>query len=94
MVGRLDRWEALLERQLAAAPYVLLVISTVLALLAGSRPWLTVGLAVLAAAWLWLVPRGAVYVTGLVALIGALCTQGCGSPASSASPDTSTPGTT
>ncbi|MEV1004285.1 sensor histidine kinase [Nonomuraea sp. NPDC050202] len=75
MVGRLDRWERLLERQLAAAPYVLLVISTILCLLTGGRPWLTAGLAVLAAAWLWLVPRGAVYVAGLVVLIGALCTQ-------------------
>ncbi|TYB54748.1 sensor histidine kinase [Nonomuraea sp. PA05] len=76
MAGRLDRWERLLERQLAAAPYVLLAISTILSLLTGGRPWITAGLAALAAAWLWLAPRGAVYVAGLVVLIGALCTQG------------------
>jgi signal transduction histidine kinase len=33
-------------------------------------------LAAAAAGWLWLVPRGPVYVAGLVALIGLLCTQG------------------
>ncbi|UBU12893.1 sensor histidine kinase [Nonomuraea gerenzanensis] len=76
MAGRLDRWERLLERQLAALPYVLLAISTALGLLTGGRPGITVGLAALAATWMWLVPRGAVYVVGLVVLIGALCTQG------------------
>src|SRR5687768_1092505 len=80
MTGRLDRWERLLERQMAAAPYVLLVISAALSLLTGGSPWVTSCLAALAAAWMWLVPRGvaggAVYVAGLVVLIGALCTQG------------------
>ncbi|MBG0819673.1 sensor histidine kinase [Planomonospora sp. ID91781] len=80
MTGRLDRWERLLERQMAAAPYVLLVISAVLSLAAGGSPWITSGLTALAAAWMWLAPRGAaggaVYVAGLVVLIGALCTQG------------------
>lgn len=76
MTGRLDRWERLLERQMAAAPYFLLVISTVLSLLADGRSWVTIGLAAVTAAWMWLVPRGAVYVAGLVVLIGALCTQG------------------
>ncbi|WP_067136431.1 sensor histidine kinase [Microtetraspora malaysiensis] len=76
MTGRLDRWEQLLERQMAAAPYVLLMISTVLSLLTDGRSWVMLGLAALAAAWIWLVPRGAVYVAGLVVLIGALCTQG------------------
>ncbi|WP_248961999.1 sensor histidine kinase [Sphaerisporangium perillae] len=76
MTGRLDRWERLLERQMAAMPYVLLATSTVLSLLTDGRSWVTFGLAALAAAWIWLVPRGAVYVAGLVVLIGALCTQG------------------
>ncbi|MGI5493684.1 sensor histidine kinase [Microtetraspora malaysiensis] len=76
MTGRLDRWEQLLERQMAAVPYVLLATSTVLSLLTDGRSWVMLGLAALAAAWIWLVPRGAVYVAGLVVLIGALCTQG------------------
>ncbi|MFI6501487.1 sensor histidine kinase [Nonomuraea typhae] len=76
MTGRLDRWERLLERQLAAAPYVLLAISTVLVLLTGGTPWITLSLAAAAAGWLTWVPRGAGYVAGLVALIGALATQG------------------
>ncbi|MFI7135039.1 sensor histidine kinase [Nonomuraea sp. NPDC050153] len=76
MTGRLDRWERLLERQMAAAPYVLLGTSTVLCLLTGGRPWPMLALAALAAVWIWLVPRGALYVAGLVLLIGVLCTQG------------------
>ncbi|MER5320516.1 sensor histidine kinase [Streptosporangium roseum] len=76
MNGQLDRWERLLERQTAAAPYVLLVISTVLSLLIDGRSWLTVALVAVAAAWIRLVPRGAVYVAGLVVLIGVLCTRG------------------
>ncbi|MFU8870564.1 sensor histidine kinase [Micromonospora sp. SL4-19] len=76
MTSRLDQWERLLERQMAAAPYVLLATSTVLALLTDGRSWATLGLVALAAAWIWLVPRGTVYVAGLVVLIGALCTQG------------------
>ncbi|MGI5267627.1 sensor histidine kinase [Nonomuraea sp. CA-218870] len=78
MTGRLDRWEHLVERQLAASPYVLLAVSTVLALLTGSaddRPWLMVALAALAAAWMALVPRGVVYTAGLIVLIVVLCTQ-------------------
>ncbi|GGO62458.1 sensor histidine kinase [Nonomuraea cavernae] len=76
MTGRLDRWERLLQRQMAAAPYVLLMISTVLALLTDGWSWVPVALAGMAAAWIWLVPRGAVYVAGLVVVIGVLCTQG------------------
>ncbi|GGK80688.1 histidine kinase [Sphaerisporangium melleum] len=76
MTGRLDRWEHLLERQLAAAPYVLLAVSMVLSLLTGSNPWVTCGVAALAAAWMRSAPRGPVYVAGLVVLIGVLCTQG------------------
>lgn len=75
MTERLDRWERLLERQLAAAPYALLLISTVLSLLTGDRPWTVLSLAAAAAAWIRLVPRGGVHVAGLVVLIGALCTQ-------------------
>nr|BFE84383.1 hypothetical protein GCM10020093_069840 [Planobispora longispora] len=58
MTGRLDRWERMLERQMAAAPYVLLVISTVLSLLTGGNPWITLGLTALAAAWMRFMPRG------------------------------------
>jgi signal transduction histidine kinase len=76
MTERLERWERLQERQLAATPYVLLVISVVLCLVTGERPWPMLALAAAAAGWLWLVPRGPVYVAGLVALIGLLCTQG------------------
>ncbi|MEW9554677.1 sensor histidine kinase [Nonomuraea sp. NPDC050783] len=74
MTGRLDRWERLLDRQLAVAPYALLAVSAVLALLDGrGTPWLTAGLVALTAAWMWLVPRRAAYVAGLVVLIGVLC---------------------
>ncbi|ACZ83308.1 sensor histidine kinase [Streptosporangium roseum] len=76
MTGQLDRWERLLERQMAAAPYVLLVISMVLSLLIDGRSWLTVTLVAVAAAWIRLVPRGGLYVAGLVVLIGVLCTRG------------------
>ncbi|GAA3021799.1 sensor histidine kinase [Streptosporangium longisporum] len=75
MTGRLDRWERLLERQMAAVPYVLLLVSAVLSLLTGGDPWITTVLVAVAIAWMWLVPRGAVYVAGLVVLIGLLCTQ-------------------
>ncbi|MFI9595048.1 sensor histidine kinase [Nonomuraea sp. NPDC052265] len=76
MTGRLDRWEHLLERQLAVLPYLLLVIPAVLTLLTGGPLWTTLGLSAVAAAWIRFMPRGAVYVAGLVVLIGALCTQG------------------
>ncbi|GAA4526718.1 sensor histidine kinase [Nonomuraea ferruginea] len=76
MTAQLDRWERLLERQLTAAPYVLLAASTMLALLTeDGPPWRVVALAALAALWLRLVPRGVVYVIGLIVLIGVLCTQ-------------------
>jgi hypothetical protein len=61
VTGQLDRWERRLERQLAAAPYVLLAASTVLALVAdggGERPWVTVVAVLLAVAWIRLVPAG------------------------------------
>jgi signal transduction histidine kinase len=76
MTERLERWERLQERQLAATPYVLLAVSVVLCLVTGERPWPMLALAAAAAGWLWLVPRGPVSVAGLVALIGLLCTQG------------------
>ncbi|MEU3452737.1 sensor histidine kinase [Micromonospora sp. NPDC006766] len=76
MAGRLDRWERLAERQLAAAPYVLLAASAMLSLLIDGRSWATLGLAAFAAAWIRLVPRGVLYVAGLVVLIAVLCTQG------------------
>ncbi|MEV0386266.1 sensor histidine kinase [Nonomuraea sp. NPDC050643] len=81
---RLDRWERDLQRYLAAVPYVLLAVSTVLYLLAGEQgPWydrlVTLGLALLAAAWIALMQRGsmkALYVTGLVVLIAVLSSRG------------------
>ncbi|MGC4807833.1 sensor histidine kinase [Micromonospora sp. DT233] len=76
MTERLDRWERLQQRQLAATPYVLLAVSVALCLVTGERPWPMLALAAVAVGWLWLVPRGPVYVAGLVALIGLLCTQG------------------
>ncbi|NUR87906.1 MAG: sensor histidine kinase [Nonomuraea sp.] len=76
MTGRLDRWEHLLERQLAVLPYLLLVVPAVLTLLTGGPLWTTLGLSAVAAVWLRFVPRGAGYAVGLVVLIGALCTQG------------------
>ncbi len=76
MTGRLERWERLQERQLAATPYVLLAVSVVLSLLTGNRSWSMLASATAAAVWLWLVPRGPVYVAGLVVLIGVLCAQG------------------
>ncbi|WP_241564601.1 sensor histidine kinase [Nonomuraea polychroma] len=79
---RLDRWEPLLERLMAAVPYLLLAISTALSWLTDDRPWtyhlVTLGLAALAAAWIRvMIPRHpAVYVAGLVILIAVLCTRG------------------
>ncbi|QYC45459.1 Signal transduction histidine-protein kinase/phosphatase DegS [Nonomuraea coxensis DSM 45129] len=76
MTSRLDRWERVLDRQLAAAPYVLLAVSVGLALADGAAsPWIMLGLAASAVGWVWLVPRGPVYVAGLVLLIGVLCGQ-------------------
>ncbi|MFI7610615.1 sensor histidine kinase [Nonomuraea terrae] len=79
MSGRLDRSERLLGRLMAAAPYALLAVSAVLTLGTEGPSWGMLGLAALAAAWLRLAPVDAVpravYVTGLVLLIGALCTQ-------------------
>ncbi|MEV4277610.1 sensor histidine kinase [Actinoplanes xinjiangensis] len=76
MTDRLERWERLQQRQLAATPYVLLAVSVALCLVAGDRPWPMLAVAAAAGGWLWLVPRGPAYVAGLVALIGLLCTQG------------------
>ncbi|MFG3437856.1 sensor histidine kinase [Nonomuraea sp. NPDC047897] len=82
---RLDRWERLLERLLAAVPYLLLVVSTALSWLTGDTAWpyrlTTLGLAALTAAWIGVMGRtpGArrhVYVAGLVVLIAVLNTRG------------------
>jgi hypothetical protein len=61
-------------------PYVLLLLSTALSLIAGVQPWpdrvVTLGLALLAGLWMWLTsavrPPGPVYVTGLIAFIAIL----------------------
>ncbi|MGP3932040.1 sensor histidine kinase [Nonomuraea sp. KM88] len=80
--ARLDRWERLLQRLLTAVPYVLLAISMALSWLADDRPGtyhlVTLGLSVLAAAWIWFMPgrQPVVYVTGLVILIAVLCSRG------------------
>ena len=76
MTDRLDRWERLQARQLAATPYMLLAVSVILSLVTGDRSGPMLALAAVAGAWLWLVPRGPVHVAGLVVLIGLLCTQG------------------
>ncbi|NBE96871.1 sensor histidine kinase [Nonomuraea sp. KC401] len=81
-VSRLDQWERLLQRLLTTVPYVLLAVSMALSLLTDDRPGtyhlVTLGLSVLAAAWVWLMPRRhpVVYVTGLVILIAMLCSRG------------------
>lgn len=79
----LDRRERQIERATAVAPYALLALSTVLALLTGEHgvqdALIIVGLAVLAAAWIALVggrpALGPVYVAGLIALIAVLCSR-------------------
>ncbi|MRG60309.1 sensor histidine kinase [Agromyces sp. CFH 90414] len=76
----LERREQQLERLLALVPYVLLGCSTLLALLTGQQPWperlVTVGIAALAAVWMWAMSArrtpGSVYVVGLIVLIGVL----------------------
>ncbi|MFE0152396.1 sensor histidine kinase [Nonomuraea sp. NPDC059007] len=75
--GRLERWERLVARQLEAAPYLLLVVSAVLAWQNESQGrMLTLGLVALAAVWIAVMSRlGAVYVIGLIILIGVLCTR-------------------
>jgi signal transduction histidine kinase len=76
MTDRLERWERLQQRQLAATPYVLLAVSVALSLVAGERPWPMLAMAAAAAGWLRLVPHGPAHVAGLIALIALLCTQG------------------
>ena len=69
-----------LERAMSVIPYVLLLLSTALSLIAGVQPWhervVTLGLALLAGLWMWLMsavrPPGPVYVTGLIAMIAIL----------------------
>ncbi|WP_431894315.1 sensor histidine kinase [Nonomuraea sp. bgisy101] len=88
---RLDRWERRLERLMAGVPYLLLAISTTLSWLTGDTSWahrlVTLGLATLAAAWIWVMTARragwtsngtmmAGYVTGLVVLIAVLSTRG------------------
>lgn len=78
MTARLDRWESLLQRLLAASPYVLLAISAALALVRedGNAPsWQIAAAVVATAAWMRLMPRGVLYVAGLIVLIGVLCAQ-------------------
>lgn len=78
MTARLDRWESLLQRLLAASPYVLLAISAALALVRedGNAPsWQIAAAVVATAAWMRLMPRGVLYVAGLIVLIGLLCAQ-------------------
>lgn len=77
---RLDVLEQQLEKAISFVPYALLAISTALSVLVGVQPWqerlVTVGLAALAALWIWLMaglrPPGPVYVAGLIALIAIL----------------------
>lgn len=83
MTGRLDLWERRLARQMAAAPYILLVFSAGLVWVTGEQAWshrfTTLGLTLLAAAWIWVMSRGdrkGLYVAGLVILIAVLSSRG------------------
>lgn len=72
--------EGQLARVLAAVPYLLLLLSTALSLIAGSDPLperiVTLGIAVLAGVWMWLMSGlragGAIFVCGLIGLLGLL----------------------
>ncbi|MFI7470142.1 sensor histidine kinase [Nonomuraea sp. NPDC049646] len=79
----LDLQEARLERLQAVVPYLLLVVSVALAWLTDGRSLaehlLMLGVAAVTAAWIALLGRSrhhALYVTGLIVLIGVLCGQG------------------
>lgn len=80
---QLELREQRLLRVMAVAPYLLLATSAALSMLTGTHTWndqlITLWLVLLAAAWMWLMSRrrtpGAVYVTGLIVLIAALCTR-------------------
>ena len=72
--------EQRLDRAMSIIPYVLLLLSTALSLIASAQSWhdrvVTLGLALLAGLWMWLMssvrPPGPVYVTGLIAMIAIL----------------------
>ncbi|MEF3403505.1 sensor histidine kinase [Agromyces sp. CCNWLW203] len=80
---QLDRHERQLDRLIAAVPYLLLVVSTTLAVLTGPQDWAdrftALGLAAAAAAWMWVMSvrraPGPAYIIGLVVLIALLCIQ-------------------
>jgi signal transduction histidine kinase len=77
---QLERHERRLERLIAAVPYLLLLISTTLAVLTGPQDWgdrlVALGLAAAAAVWMWLMSvrrtPGPTYVIGLIVLIALL----------------------
>ncbi|MFC9558104.1 sensor histidine kinase [Agromyces sp. NPDC056965] len=79
---QLELREQRLLRVTAVAPYLLLATAAALSMLTGTHTWndqlITLWLVLLAAAWMWFMSRrrtpGAVYVTGLIVLIAALCT--------------------
>jgi signal transduction histidine kinase len=88
---RLDRWERQLDRMMPAVPHLLLAISTALSWATGDPSWAdrltTLGLAGLAAAWIWVMtslnpgwterrPLMAGYLVGLLVLIAVLNTRG------------------
>jgi hypothetical protein len=83
--GSLESWDKRLETFGRIGPYVLLLISTLIAVLAGPWKdlWVTLGLVVFAAAWIawwatlhpgWAQRRAlmGIYYVGLIALIAAL----------------------
>ncbi|WP_203580026.1 sensor histidine kinase [Microbacterium hibisci] len=78
--ARLVAFEQQLERAVTVVPYVMLLLSTALSLIAGPQSWdervVTLGLALLAALWMWLLssvrPPGPLYVWGLIGFIGVL----------------------
>ncbi|MFC8680181.1 sensor histidine kinase [Microbacterium ureisolvens] len=72
--------EQQLERVMTVVPYVLLVLSMALSLVAGSSSWndqlVTLGIALVAGLWIWLMssvrPPGPLFVWGLIGLIAVL----------------------
>jgi len=80
---QLEHREQQLLRLLAVAPYLLLATSATLSMIAGATAWsdrlVTLGLVLLAAAWMWTMSTrrtaGAVYVAGLILLIALLCSR-------------------
>ena len=78
--SELEERNSRIERMLAVAPYALLVVPTALAAVLGQGGWqealITVGIAAVAAAWIWLMASrrepGVIFFAGLLLLIALL----------------------